>query len=300
MAVVEARPSSARARPSSVRSGASAARSSAIVRTVFMARVASRRRASVERLELRPRLADRAPGARSTVAQSPREIGPVSSKPFSIVRRISGSSASGGAPAASKSSRRGAVERDEVVRGDRGARVVERRASASASSNGRRPSSSRELACPPRAASSVSAVTAAQAPSSCSGPRRARERLQRVDAEAALVRVERGERRRAADVRDPGAGLDRSRATSAIAASGTQSSTSSASSVAHGDAPLGEPGGDSRADAASRAGDANALDHGFGLQLPSGMPGAPEHTRAVQGRVPGGRWSSGCRSRSRS
>jgi hypothetical protein len=39
----------------------------------------------------------------STVAQSPREIGPVSSKPFSIVARSSGSSASGGAPADSKS-----------------------------------------------------------------------------------------------------------------------------------------------------------------------------------------------------
>ena len=39
----------------------------------------------------------------STVSQSPRAIGPVSSKPFSIVRRISGSSASGGAPAASSS-----------------------------------------------------------------------------------------------------------------------------------------------------------------------------------------------------
>src|SRR5262245_15128253 len=36
----------------------------------------------------------------STVSQSPRSIGPVSSKPFSIVRCISGTSASGGAPAA--------------------------------------------------------------------------------------------------------------------------------------------------------------------------------------------------------
>src|SRR5439155_24593118 len=39
----------------------------------------------------------------STVSQSPRAIGPVSSKPFSIVRVISGTSASGGAPAASRS-----------------------------------------------------------------------------------------------------------------------------------------------------------------------------------------------------
>src|SRR5689334_12064295 len=40
----------------------------------------------------------------STVSQSPRSIGPVSSKPFSIVRCISGTSASGGAPAARKRS----------------------------------------------------------------------------------------------------------------------------------------------------------------------------------------------------
>ena len=39
----------------------------------------------------------------ATVSQSPRAIGPVSSKPFSIVRRMSGTSASGGAPAASRS-----------------------------------------------------------------------------------------------------------------------------------------------------------------------------------------------------
>ena len=35
----------------------------------------------------------------SIVAQSPRAIGPVRSKPLSMVRRISGISASGGAPA---------------------------------------------------------------------------------------------------------------------------------------------------------------------------------------------------------
>ena len=40
----------------------------------------------------------------STVDQSPRSIGPVSSNPFSIVRRMSGSSASVGAPALSKRS----------------------------------------------------------------------------------------------------------------------------------------------------------------------------------------------------
>src|SRR5581483_6406047 len=44
-----------------------------------------------------------APMWASTTDQSPREIGPVSSKPFSIVRVISGTSASGGAPASSNS-----------------------------------------------------------------------------------------------------------------------------------------------------------------------------------------------------
>ena len=39
----------------------------------------------------------------STVSQSPRSAGPVSSKPFSIVRCMSGTSASAGAPAASTS-----------------------------------------------------------------------------------------------------------------------------------------------------------------------------------------------------
>ena len=43
------------------------------------------------------------------------------------------------------------------------------------------------------------------------GAARARERLQRVEAEAALVRLERGERRRAAHVRDPRARRDRRR-----------------------------------------------------------------------------------------
>ena len=67
-------------------------------------------------------------------------------------------------------SRRRAAERDEVVRRDRGARVVERARRSSARSNGRRPSVSASQS--PRArASSVSAVTAAHAPSSCSGPR---------------------------------------------------------------------------------------------------------------------------------
>ena len=103
---------------------ARAARISAIVRTTFMARVAS---ASATYIGSRSGASSWiARTCASTVSQSPRAIGPVRSKPFSIVRVISGTSASGGAPAASNRRRRGAVQRDEVVRRDRGARVVER------------------------------------------------------------------------------------------------------------------------------------------------------------------------------
>ena len=84
-------PSSGRARcPGAVSS-------SAIVRTTFMRAPPSPRRALVERLELGMRRADRRSCA-STVAQSPRAIGPVSSKPLSIVPRISGTSPSAGTP----------------------------------------------------------------------------------------------------------------------------------------------------------------------------------------------------------
>jgi len=67
------------------------------------------RRFSVHPLQTftRSRGAEQLDGAWAAVTaetDDAREIGPVSSKPFSIVRRISGSSASGGAPAASNNS----------------------------------------------------------------------------------------------------------------------------------------------------------------------------------------------------
>ncbi len=62
----------------------------------------------------------------SRVLQSPREIGPVSSNPFSIVRRIRGSSPSGGAPASSASDDRGSMQRDEVAAREHRGRVVQR------------------------------------------------------------------------------------------------------------------------------------------------------------------------------
>ena len=142
----------------------------------------------------------------STVAVSPRAIGPVRSKSLSMVRRISGTSASGGAPAASSARVRGAVQRDQEVRRDRRAGVVER-APVVGEIEGAQPErlgepARRDVACVvgfaghggPRAVDLLGA----------SG---ARERLQRMHAEAARVRLERRKRRRAADVRHPRTGV---------------------------------------------------------------------------------------------
>ena len=138
----------------------------------------------------------------STVSQSPRAIGPVRSKPFSIVRVISGTSASGGAPAASKSRRRGAVQRHEVVRSDRRAGVV---APAVRRRRGRTDAdpSVRASSCPCSRASSLSAVTAAQAPSSCSAPRERVNVCSGCSPNRRVCGSSARERRRAADVRDP-------------------------------------------------------------------------------------------------
>ncbi len=127
----------------------------------------------------------------STVAQSPREIGPVSSKPFSIVRRISGSSACGGAPAAVEQRAGGPSQRDEVVRGDRGARVV---GVALLVRERERLEAER-----PREPEAVLAGLVAlrghrrEGAVELLGPAGEGERLQRMDAEAARVRVERRE-----------------------------------------------------------------------------------------------------------
>ena len=107
---------------------------------------------------------------RSTVSQSPRSIGPVScevvvdhsaherverlGRRFCRREQIAG----------------GSAQRDEVVRRDRGARVVERTALVV---EHERPQAERPRrgSSPAATASSVSPVTAAQAPSSCSAPR---------------------------------------------------------------------------------------------------------------------------------
>ena len=125
---------------------------------------------AVHRLELGVRVARSRRGApRPSPSRRARSGRSARSRSRSSAR-ISGTSASGGAPAVLEQARRGAVQRDEVVRRDRGARVVERararRRARTAAARASRASQS------PRArASSVSAVTAAHAPSSCSGPR---------------------------------------------------------------------------------------------------------------------------------
>ena len=128
----------------------------------------------------------------------------VSSKPFSIVRRISGSSASGGAPAASRSEPAARLQRDEVVGGDRRARVVGG-APVVGEPNGSSPSV-RASQPPTSAPRRLGGHGRERAVELLGAPRSRGERLQGMQAEAALVRLERGQRRRAADVGDPRAG----------------------------------------------------------------------------------------------
>ena len=80
------------------------------------------------------------------------------------------------------------------------------------------------------------------------GPARTRERLQRMHREAAGVRLERRERRRTGDVGDPRAGLE-------IASDRPDRGVGNAEQDElrvrpDGDAALAQPGGDGRADAA--------------------------------------------------
>ena len=105
--------------------------------------------------------------------------------------------------------RRRALERDDVVRREHGAGVVER---ARRVGELERPQAEQLGELRPLL-DGLGGLAGDRGPGAVEllGPARARERLQRVDAEAALVRGERGERRRAAHVRDPRAGLDAGR-----------------------------------------------------------------------------------------
>ena len=166
--------------------------------------------------------------------------------------------------------RRGA-QRDEVVRGHRRAGVVR---GALVVVEVERPEPER-LGEPPADRAGLVGLGAHRAPDAVEllRPALLRERLQRVQAEAARVRVERVERRRAADVRDPRPDGDLGRDL-AIARSGTQSRTSSGVGRVERDAALGEPRAHRRADAPARAHDLDALDHLVGSSSRSGYRAA--------------------------
>ena len=118
-----ARPSSARARPRR-RARRAARRSSGRSSCRERQRRAGER--LVEMVELRPRVVDRgAVRARPSPSRRARS-GPSARSRSRSCARISGSSASGGAPARLEEERRGALERDDVVRREDRAGVVER------------------------------------------------------------------------------------------------------------------------------------------------------------------------------
>ena len=155
--------------------------------------------------------------------------------------------------------RRGALERDDVVRREHRAGVVERARGVGELERPQaehlgEPHSLRE------GVLAVSAVTAAQAPSSCSGPRA------RVNVCSGWTLKRRSCGASAASgvapltcaTHGPGA---IAAATSAIAASGTQSRHELRLVCAHADAPLAQPSGDSRADTA-RPDDVDAVHFG--------------------------------------
>ena len=107
----------------------------------------------------------------SMVAQSPRSIGPVSSKSLSIVRRISGSERLRRRAGRLEERRRGAVDRDEEARRERRARVVERLRLVGEVER-LQPEGLGELAGDRARLVGLGRRPRAQAPSSCSGPRR--------------------------------------------------------------------------------------------------------------------------------
>ncbi len=157
------------------------------------------------------------------------------------------------------------VQRDEVVRGDRGARVVER---PRVVGELERPQAEQLRELEAERAGLVG-LGGDRRPGAVEllGPARARERLQRVEREAPLVRVERRERRRAADVRDPA--VSRGQSPGHVPNGRVRHAEQRQLAVlAQGDAALLEPSGQRRADAAATD-HVHAFDH-LKLQLRSG------------------------------
>ena len=158
-----------------------------------------------------------------------------------------------------------AVERDEVVRGDRGTRVVER-AGAVREVEGTQAECLGQL---PPERPRLAGLRGDRGPGAVELLRPAfeGEGLQWMDREPALVRVERRERGRAAHMRDPGAGLDRVRRLRDRPV-GDAEQDEVGRLLAQLDTALAQAGGHRRADTAATD-HVDAVDH-FSLQLPRG------------------------------
>ena len=191
---------------------------------------------------------------RETVSQSPRAMGPVSSNPLSTTPRMSGSSASGGAPAASRSDPAAArsVTRYVELEGPEPKRLGE-------------PESDRSCLVRLGGDRAPGAVELLGAPT-------LRERLERVHREPPLVRVELGKRCRAAHVGDPGSDVDLS-CNIGDRAVGNAQENECRLVVVQPQAALSEPSAHRRADAAARADHMNAVDH-WSLQFRGRIPGS--------------------------
>src|SRR5437588_238198 len=176
---------------------------------------------------------------------------------------------------------RDAVQRDEVVGGDGGARVVEGPSLLGELERLEAEQAGKLEAELPR----LGGLGRHRGPGTVELLRaaRPRERLQRMEAEAPLVRRERGERRRAADVRDPGAGLDPGGRVCNRRV-GDAERDELAAVLAQLDAALREPRRDRRPDA-SRADHLHRLDHRK-LQFRSGYRAGEAYRRAVSLRSP--------------
>ena len=208
----------------------------------------------------------------STVSQSPRSMGPVSSKPLSIVLRISGTSTFGRRTRGAKELGRHRMQRDEVVRCDRGACVVERTGIVGElerlqAEGLRQPVPRGPRLFPFRSDSRPGSVELL-------GSSRTRERLERVHREAASMRIECRQRRGSGDVRDPWAFLEPSRHLGDRAVRHAEEDELAV--VAHGDAALAQASRNGRADAAGTD-DFDALEHSK-LQFRSGYRALEAYT----------------------
>src|SRR5436309_2477128 len=160
-----------------------------------------------------------------------------------------------------------AVEGDQEVRRDRGARVVAR-PSLIGELEGTQSERFRE---PRRTRLGVTGLGRDRRPRTVEllGPARERQRLQRVDGKPSHVWIERRERGTSRDVRDPGARLDRARHLGNRAVGHAEQPQLPVR--AHGHAALAQAGGD-RGAGASGTDHGDVVEHG-GAPAPSRMPG---------------------------